>query len=230
MNYLDLVRRVSAESGTLPDAMMPTTVAGIEGRPALIAGWVRQAWRDIQNRRSHWRWMQAEWQGTLSAGVQKYTPAALGIDRFGEWVHADEDCVPTTTLYRGAPSDEGRLRVLPWQSFYTRFLRGVAPQDRPGWYAQDGEGRLVVAPVPDDTYTIRGLYRKAPQDLAADADTPEMPERFHDLIVYRSLLMLATYDEAGNQVSMWDMRAREIMSDLERDQLPAVTVPLGAFA
>jgi hypothetical protein len=230
VTYLELVRRVALESGTLPDSAVPATTAGLTGRPALLASWVQQAWRDIQNRRSHWRWMRAEWQGALVAGTQRYTPAALGIVRFGEWVHVDEHGMPVATLYRGDPSDEGRMRMVPWHAFYTRFLRGVSQQDRPGWYSEDGEGRLVVAPVPDGAYTMRGLYRKAPQELAADGDVPEMPARFHDLIVWRALLMLAAYDEAGNQVPMWDMRAREIMSDLERDQLPKVDFPIGTFA
>ena len=71
---------------------------------------------------------------------------------------------------------------------------------------------------------MRGLYRKAPQTLALDDDVPDMPAHFHDCIVEAAVIMLSTHDEAAPNLTLWQLRAIRGFSQLEREQLPTITM------
>ena len=230
MTYLELVRRAAKESGTVPDSALPSTLAGATGRIGAIAGWVQQAWQDIQTHRMGWLWMQSEWQAQLVPAQQAYTVAELGIVDLAQWLHFDVRDTPLTTLYDAGPEDEGRLHHIDWRSFYARFQRGVPDAGRPTWYTVTPQRGLAFAAVPDAAYTVRGLYRRLPQVLVGDDDTPEMPVEYMDVIWRGALVSLAMNDEAAGQYPVWDMRYRARMGDLERDHLPALTIGAGALA
>jgi hypothetical protein len=231
--YLQLVRDVCIESGTVPSSSLPATVIGVTGRIADMARWTQKAWVDIQNARNAWRWMRGEWQASTVAGQQRYTVSELGVAaRFAEWLHENEAGEAYTTAYNASigPADEGRLIYMPFSLFYTARLRGTQTQDRPLFYSVDDQQRLALSPVPDAIYTMRGMYRKSPQVLSADSDIPEMPARFHDLIVWWALGLLAANDESMEQLPIWRQRVRELMSDLERDQLPQLSLTMQGLA
>ena len=47
--------------------------------------------------------------------------------------------------------------------------------------------KLVCPRLPDkSTYTIRYAYYTTKPDLAANTDTPSIPDRFHDVIINRA--------------------------------------------
>ena len=74
------------------------------------------------------------------------------------------------------------------------------------------------------------LYRKSAQALTLDADIPEMPTDFHELIVWEALKRLGNFDEGQvQQRAEWANNARLVKFDLERDQLPPITI-CGALA
>lgn len=234
MNFLQLAQEVARESGTVPGEGKPATVVGQTGRLGDIVRWTKQAWVDIQNYRSGWRWMLAEWEGNTVAAQQRYTTVEMGIaSRFGEWHHVDNEKNSVTSAYLTATgvSDAGRLIYFPFTDFYTNYIARPEPTNgRPRVYSVDSQQRLVLSAIPDADYTLRGLYRKSAQGLAIDADLPEMPERFHSLIVDKALIYLGANDESQVQLPLWDLRFRAQMSELERDQLPTVTLAISPIA
>jgi len=49
------------------------------------------------------------------------------------------------------------------------------------------DNKIGLSPVPDaSTYTVRYYYYQTTSDMAANTDTPTVPERFHDVIVNRA--------------------------------------------
>jgi hypothetical protein len=231
--FLELAQKVASESGTVPartTTALPTTVVSQVGRLGRIVRWTNDAWRSIQNSRAQWRWMRGELSGTISSGTQRYLYSALGAGsptRFAEWIVRGEDetrwsCYKTST----GVSDEGPLNFLDWDTFYETQLRGTPPTNsRPQFFSIDDTDRLVFSPTPDATYTVRGWYRKDVQELSANSDTPEMPARFHDLILWEALKLLGNFDEAAvGQRAEWANNARIIRSQLERDQLPPIRI------
>lgn len=223
--FLELSQKTAGDSGTTePGYSLPTTVVGQTGKLENVVRWVQDAWRRLQNERADWLWMQAEFTGTLSSGTHTYAAGALGdatlASRFADWIRPDKFSVYLTSA--GA-ADERGLYLLPWECFYERRTRGTIESGYPSEMAVDPSGALRFSPTPDAAYTVRGRYRKTPQELAADADVPELPARFHDLIWLGALLRLAADEESYGQLGVWREDYGALKSDLLRDQTPRMT-------
>lgn len=227
MNYLELAQMAARESGTV-SGTLPSSVANQTGRLLKIVNWVDIAWRHIQNKRSAWLWMRADWEGETSAGAARYTAASFNLTRWAEWIVEDD----IVTLYKKSEgvSDEGVILNLPWREYRRLYDRGEQDSDRPVHYSISPAGEFCLGPKPDAVYVVRGEYRKSPQTLSANADTPEMPSRFHELIAWYALLLLAEHDEGQFHTAIAMRRYRDMMSELERDQLPRLEITAEALA
>lgn len=232
MNFLQLSQRVAKESGTVSGDGLPSTVVGQTGRLGKIVNWTSDAWLQIQNDRNAWRWMRKEFSDkTTSAGTARYTAAAWNITDFAEWI-TDRDCpnyFPFSLYLQSAGvSDEGAIREIGWEEWRRKYGRGQQFTRRPTEYAISPSNELCLGSIPDATYVVNGEYRKTPQILSANEDTPECPERFHMVIVWRALMLLVKHDEAPPTVLAGAMQEHNrIMEDLERDQLIRYSLRLG---
>lgn len=217
MTFLELCQMVSRESGTI-SGNLPSTTQGQVDRLAKVVYWTQYSWKYIQNKRNAWRWMRREFSGQTSASTARYTPAALGITNLAEWLYGSD----RITIYKTAngAGDERPMTYLPWDDWRIRFNRGLQDEGYPQFYTISPQNELCLGPTPDGTYTIRGEYRKTPQALSENGDTPEMPERFHEVIAWKGLLLLAEHDEAQLHIAVANERYRDLMGELERDQLP----------
>lgn len=67
------------------------------------------------------------------------------------------------------------------------------------WYYY--EDTIRVFPAPNEAYTLTMRYWKKPTELTADADVPEIPSEFQELLVvgasYRVMQVKDNYDQAG---------------------------------
>lgn len=230
MNFLDLCRMVARESGTVSGAL-PSSVTGQTGRLAKIVAWTASAWTQIQNRRNAWLWMREEFGSpscVTTAGSARYTGASWGLTRLAEWIR---DSRTLSAYPQSAGREEERyLLWMPWEVYRNTYDFGPEQQNRPLHFSISPAGELCFGPTPDDTYVIRGLYRKTPQVLAANDDVPEMPEHFHELIGWYALLLLAEHDEANLHIAVALRRYRDLMGELERDQLPRIHISAGGLA
>lgn len=220
--FLSLCSDVARESGGAGSA--PVSVLNQTGRQAKIVQWVVEAWRDIQNERNDWSFLQGEWQGQLIIGSSTYTGASFNIDRFAAFV-GDTPGNRPTTLYDPAigVADEGCIHQMSFQTYRTVYGRGAQLQQRSTRYCLDPQGAIRFGSTPDKQYIVRGEYRKGPQILAADADVPDMPDRFHRRIVTRAIVLMAQHDEAPAALQIWgghDLKLRiqmvnELVPDLD---------------
>lgn len=221
--YLTLCQETAKDSGTISTIGDPATTAGQTGRLLRITGWVRDAYNDIQRLSKTWRWMEDDFSGETVASVQEYDAAALGIDRFSSWVFDQGDLGSVVSIYKTADgqTDEGFLSFMDWSVFRRTAMIGTraAETGKPVCFTVDRANKLRLWPTPDDAYTIRGSYMKSPQVLAADADIPEMPAEFHDLIKWTALIKLAVYDEAFEQIGAWKAEEGRLLSQLRTSQL-----------
>lgn len=225
--FLELCQRAAKESRTVNTNGSPAAVTGqTQLRLVNLINAVAQAWKDIQNLHSSWLWMRAEFSGQTTASNAKYTAASWSIDsRFAEWIQ--EAHVVTLYLTSTGVSDEGELSRITWQEWRMKYGRGTQTNNKPTEYAVSPANEFCLGPIPDDTYTVRGEYRKTAQVLAANGDTPEMPVRFHDMIWRKALMLFLGADEAAFQVADFEIQYLADLEELERDQLPRVTV--GAY-
>lgn len=227
--FLQLCSLLATRSGAIGTA--PVTVAGQTGRQAKCVDWIMNAWEIIQSDFADWNWMQAEVAATaLTISQTGYTGAQLGIaTRFAAF-KGDRDVdgilYRPWTLYDNSigQSDERALREISFVQWRETYDRGSHDAQRPTVYALAPDNTIRFGSKPDKAYRVRGEYRKTPQILAADADTPEMPDRFHQIIVWRAIMLIAGHDESDPAYNQAAQKYGEIMLALQRECLPAINL------
>jgi hypothetical protein len=221
--FLELARDVALLSGA---ASAPPSVAGQTGRLAKVVAWTAKAWELIQLANPNWSFLRSEWSSALVPGEHSYAPADLEIvDRFGGFI-GDYGSYRPLTLYdpEMGIDDEAPLEQISWESWRTRYGRGGQALARPIEYALAPDQGLRFGPAPDRAWLVRGEYRKAPQILAADGDVPDLPPRYHQIIVWKAILLLNEHDEAVQGVALAEREYAPLLNQLQRDHLPAISV------
>jgi len=215
MNFLQLCQRVAREVGV--PGTGPASVSSQTGELARIVNWVRTAWEDVQTDRPDWLWMRDSFSFVTTLSDRQYSPADCGIaTRFSSW---DSESL---RIYRQSQNDEMALYWMPYAEFRATYIVGPQTTNQPLHATLATNRDLLLGPTPDDAYTINGEYRKSPQELAADADEPEIPSEYHMMIVYRAMMMYARYNSAPEIYEDAAANYKRIKSRLEWNQLPDV--------
>jgi hypothetical protein len=214
VNYLQLVQRLHRESGRSTAA--PTTVTGANERHARLFDWVADAWRNLQIERE-WRWMRNTLDVALTAGQQTYTGTGLGADRFRRW-RMDDDTYNPWLYVDGAINSLWPLQFVQLDEFRSVYVYRTWGDATPIAWTFDEANQLLVAPKPALAYKLRIEYWKSPSELAADTDTPDMPEEFHMLLVWRALQEVAKFDAAPEVLARAEKNHMGMMHRLLLDQ------------
>lgn len=227
--FLQLCSLLATRSGSVGDA--PAAVTGQTGRQAKCVDWVMNAWTTIQSDSTDWDWMQAEISAVaLTIDDMSYSGSDLGISTRFAAFRGDRDVDGLVyrpwTIYDNSigQSDETPLREIPYAQWRTSYDRGSHTSQRPGVYALAPDNSIRFGPKPDKAYRVRGEYRKTPQVLAANADEPELPARFHDIIVWRAIMLIGGHDEATEAYNQAAQKYGEMMLALQRECLPAINL------
>ena len=223
--FLELCQDVSRESGTV-SGVKPTTVAGQTGRLLKIVNWTAEAWRRIQNSRESWRFMRKKFDGQSTVISQStYTAANWGLTDFRNWVTDRKNYRPFT-IYIPATgvSDEGPLREISYEDWITAYGRGTQTNNRPSVYALTPANEIALGAIPDIVYTVGGEYFRDTQVLAANDDVPICPVRFHQVIVWKAMMLLQEDGEDVLSIGVAQQGYRELMGHLEIDQLPQIGI------
>ncbi len=220
MNFLQLCKEAAGDSGTVAGLPNLTTVAGATGRAAQLVAWVRDAWIDIQNERNDWLWMRRRFTGkALTIGQMEYSAANLDLTRVSEWL-PDRPRYYTFTIYdpdQGQGS-EAEMSMISYDQWIYRYGRRTQDTGRPSEWARAPDGKLLIGKKPDKAYVISGEYRLTPQELATDADIPEMPTQFHRLIIPEAVRLAARSDEAWQALTAQCQQYERLRAPLVREQ------------
>lgn len=91
-----------------------------------------------------------------------------------------------------------RVFQVPWQTFGGYYDSGnFTDQGRPCYFAIKPDGKLSLHPIPDAVYTLTIPYRKIEQRLVAETTVPELPVKFHPLIVYFAMVHYGASNESN---------------------------------
>lgn len=222
MNYLQLVNTARVECGVSGPAL--TTVQGLTpgGESARMANWVNQAWMDVQTAKEDWQWLREPVQFNLVTQQQEYTPAQAGVgSTFGNWKRDSFRCSSVGQNY----ADEQLLNYMDYTTFRnlyqygnmrTTYARPVVVSIAPG----GPDKNLAFGSIPDQPYVITAEYYKKPVELEADADEPQIPSRFHMIIVYRAMMYYGGYEAAPEVFARGEQEFKRLMNRLDIDQLP----------
>lgn len=218
--YLGLCQKVARESGVLGGGGLPASVVGQSGPALDVVEAVASAWTDIQNSQADWRFLESEFEKEITAGTARYTAAGLSIQDFGSWIETPETMsIHATAIGR---SDEAPLRFIDYRDWRRTYDYGVAQTGKPVHVAVSPREELVFGKTPDQSYRVRGLYRRTPQVLAANDDVPIMPDRFHDVIAYAAAMKFGAFNEDATAFAEARRNHDQLMGDLRRSQLPKI--------
>lgn len=225
--FLELVQDTARHSGTLAGGASLASVAGVTGRADKLVYWVKRAWEDIQNQRD-WSFLKAEFEGNITGGTKRYTAASFNLSRFKRW-EIDTPFFRPMSLYDPdvGQSDENALRLIPYDQWRLSYDRGTHDAARPTVYAVSPAGELCLGATPEKTYTLRGEYRKAPQLLAANGDTPEAPAHLHQIVVHRAMMMMGASDESPLTLTVARDEYRRLFQSMCNECLPDLDLARG---
>jgi hypothetical protein len=196
--FLQLAQDMRREAGLSGSGPADVTAAtGIELR--LVNG-IKRAWLRIQNHPKDWKWMWEEYD-TGSGPLQT-------IINTTDYVLTDVGkTVYTNTFYSyltaTGTSDRQKMVFMNYEKFKLKYGAVTADASRPIVATLLPNGDLRLHPKPDATgYSIEFEIQKAPQVLAANADVPELPSRYHDLIVYEALKHFGKAEDAPEVIKL----------------------------
>lgn len=223
-SYLNLCKMVSYECSI--GQGVPTGTSNQSGELYRVVQWVAKAWVDIQNMSTEWRWMRSQFSVNTVIGDGSYAPAdctdtltASAIDRFGHWIIANPYDPALAYLASAGVGSQYRLTFIPWSSFKQIYRVGTQNNSAPSHISIDPQNNLVIGPAPDAVYTITGDYQRAAGVLSVDADTPDMPNRFHDLVAWFAIEKYGYYDIAQEVIMRATAEKQRLLNALEFDQL-----------
>lgn len=220
-NYLALCNQLILKCGITNVTM--TTVANPRGEAARIVSWINEAYRNIQELRPNWLWMEGDVSFATTATKGAYTPVECGISDFGQW---KEDSFRNYITTSGVGSEVfmGRLDYDSFRDTYL-FNNIRLTYSQPLNIAVAPNKSLLLGLAPDTQgYTVVGKYFRTTSDLVADADLPLLPDRFQMLIVYEAMKSYALFEAASEVMGEADRQYGRMRNKLEQDQLPWITV------
>lgn len=211
MDFLTLCQRTAREAGI--SGTGPALVTGQTGQLANVINWVNLAWKDIQNLPYKWKFQWDEYSVVTIA-----SNPTIGMD--GETV--DSYATDTFSCYLTATgtTDRQKIKYMGYQAFKKRYPRELqSTADRPTVVTELPGGDLKFYPTPDAVYTIEFEGYKKPQDLTAGTDVPVLPEKFHEIIIFKALIDHGRYEDAVEIRQDVPRRFERMLQDLLWDQV-----------
>lgn len=178
MTYLELVNAVLREINEVEI----TNVSSTRGVQSSVKDFINKAQRDIINSEVEWPFTVASQSFTTTAGTAEYS-------RESDAKTVDYD---SFTIQESASTSERKLKYISFDEYLEKRNEADTNPDTgsralPEYIYKTPDSKIGLSPVPDlATYTVRYYYYQTTSDLAVNADTPIIPERFHDVIVNRA--------------------------------------------
>ena len=208
MDYLALCQRYTFEVGDSGESgAVPAAVTAQTGKLLQSVYNVNQAYTFLQEMQKDWNWRNAEATGveTVAANVRTVTLLGASSDFDELRPYFTDSGQPYILMYLSATgtTDQQNLYLLPWQEFtgYYDSSRFTSP-GRPKYASVAPDKTLKLWPETDAIYKLKYRYRKTIQALAANADTPTLPAKYHMLIVYLAMTLYGGSNES-NRVREW---------------------------
>lgn len=220
MNRLQLAQQLRRDCGI---SGSDTTTVGASGEWSDVVNWIDRAWQDIQMDRPNWLWMRetASFTTVAEQAEYSYDAAPLSLINFASWVPR------SFRIYKDTVGNETRLAEWDnYEQFRDTYLIGTnrTSYGYPSSIVVSPSKSLILALPPDDTsYTVSGDYYKLPTVMALDTDEPDMPARFHMLIVYMAMEFAGYKESASELIALSQKQRTRMMTLLEMDQLPPIT-------
>lgn len=178
MNYLELCNAVLREINEVE----LTNVSSTRGIQSSVKDFVNKAQRDIIN-------SEVEWPFTV---VNQSLTTAVGVAEYSRQSDAKTVDFDSFTVQESASTAEKKLKYISFEEYLEKLNEADTNPNNsaralPQYVYDTPDNKIGLSPVPDlATYTVRYYYYQTTSDMAVNADTPVIPERFHDVIINRA--------------------------------------------
>ena len=219
MDFITLAKTLRNECGVSGSELSVTNATGEWAR---LCGWINTAWHELQEENQGWEWMRKNVTFNTVAQQGEYNPSTdLLLTDFGLW-KKDSFRIYNTASGIG---NELQLHFRDYNSFRDFYLLGNrrTTYSRPIELSITPSRNLVLGFAPETIYTVSGEYYKLPVALATDANTPDMPSRFHMAIVYRAMMSYGAFESAPEVYQRGEKAYKEMLNKIRYDQAPAIT-------
>ena len=185
-NFLTLCQEFRSKAGIAGTG--PASVVSQTGEYGRLVTWVRDTWLKIQNEPYDWKWMWDEYSLDVTTGINIYVLTNV------EKIHKK-----TFTYYSVADGVTARvkLKYIDWETYQKTYPLTTDTPSNPEIITQKPNGQVKIFPTPDADYTVEFEYQSEPQTLSANADEPDMPPKFHEIILYLALIDHGGFEEAS---------------------------------
>ena len=218
--FLQLTQDLRRECSVAGDG--PSSVIGQINEYARLIEWIQQGHEEIQSKWFNWRflWAEGSFSTIASQGSYDLTDAtSMGgsgnvIDDFASMAKYNPGSGRTGS--KMWISGTTQLDHIPWSDYDHSAYTATG---KPHAFTIKPNGSIALLPAPDAAYPITFEYYKTPAVLAADNDVSPIPPRFHAVIVARAMIYYANYEDAAELKTAGLERYKEILDQLEADQL-----------
>ena len=202
----------------------PSTVTGLTGAMATLVNRTSQAWIDIQKSKPYWKFLRELFVFTMTEGQNEYVvadattadPPGFGLTTVDKW--DKQSC----WIYETSLADRSQLVWMPYQNFRTQF--GAYGTGRPTYFTEGPGGTVIFDKLPDAAYVLNMDYWMTPERLTANDDVPALPEQFHDIIAWKSVMKFAGNEGAAELFTYANSEFKPMFLQLCLDQLDVPTV------
>lgn len=218
MNCLQLINRARQECGVTGPAL--TTITGLTGESLRFLDWINAAWVDIQTAHEDWQFMRQPLQFNTVTSQWQYTPTEVGVGAtFANWKRDSFRASSVGANY----GDEQLLNFMEWNTFRNLYqyanMRNTTARPVVVTIVPPSKN-LGLGAIPNQPYVIVGEYYRKPTEFTTATQEPDLPERFHPMIVYRAMMFYAGYEAATEVYQRGELEFKRLMNRLEIDQLP----------
>jgi len=223
-NYLSLANEICRRLNETE--LTSSNFATANGFYAQIKDAVNASIRDINQKHFNWPFNHNSDDITLTAGELRY-PLPENAK------YTDFDTVRlarNTTLGVGSAK---RLKQMSYDEYVDRYIdqeyetdttKGQAPE----YIIRSQDGDIIVAPMPDATYTIEYEFFMFPADLEAYDDVPSIPFRFKHVIVdgamYHSYMFRDNLESASISLRKFEDGIKQMRTLLVNENIYARAV------
>ncbi len=117
-------------------------------------------------------------------------------------------------------SDQRPVYFVEQDRFDGYYNKSVVNSGRPLFYTQKKPGQITLYPNPDKPYVLTIPHKTMPTELTADGSTPNMPSKFHMLIVYQAMEYFGGTSESLRVRGVAQQMKQAMLSELVREQTP----------
>lgn len=208
MTYLELCQetdRILSSQGVI--LSVETT-----GYQDMLAGYVANAYRNIQNLRDRWDFLHNSVDITLTQGKTAYSIFdifATSVDPVANW--------ETNRFIRDDGTTKHIMRFVPYERY---VLEDWTDENEPSLFTKNIENNALIFSAPDAAYVITAHYYSKAQVLTTNTQVPLMPSQYDPAIYYQAAADIALKLGIVEVYQLFTTQAKAALGALLRSENP----------